>query len=176
MRAATHKKKTVVRTTASGWMLCTVCHLTLQWQCAIMRRKSCPAQNKKKKRRRRLVSHSDTRQCLSDRVRVWHYTVYSLHWQWHSHSVIQFQVTASLSVSVSGWGRRRTQVPGYAVTSCRTPPPPFAKTHRCAIDLCLCLCLSCPMGPFKCYVTQMGVGGCLIFWKKALRRCNVQCY
>ena len=33
------------------------------------------------------------------------------------------------------------------------------------------------MGPFKCYVTQMGVGGgCLIFWKKALRRCNVQCY
>ena len=31
-------------------------------------------------------------------------------------------------------------------------------------------------GPFKCYVTQMGVGGCLIFWKKALRRCNVQCY
>ena len=31
-------------------------------------------------------------------------------------------------------------------------------------------------GPFKCYVMQMGVGGCLIFWKKALRRCNVQCY
>ena len=32
-------------------------------------------------------------------------------------------------------------------------------------------------GPFKCYVAQMGVGGgCLIFWKKALRRCNVQCY
>ena len=30
-------------------------------------------------------------------------------------------------------------------------------------------------GPFKCYVMQMGVGG-LIFWKKALRRCNVQCY
>ena len=32
------------------------------------------------------------------------------------------------------------------------------------------------MGLFKCYVTQMGVGGGLIFWKKALRRCNVQCY
>ena len=31
-------------------------------------------------------------------------------------------------------------------------------------------------GPFKCYVTQMGVGGCLIFWGKALRWCNVQCY
>ena len=31
-------------------------------------------------------------------------------------------------------------------------------------------------GPFKCYVTQMGVGVCLIFWKKTLRRCNVQCY
>ena len=31
-------------------------------------------------------------------------------------------------------------------------------------------------GPFKCYVTQMGVGGCQIFRKKALRRCNVQCY
>ena len=30
-------------------------------------------------------------------------------------------------------------------------------------------------GPFKCYVTQMG-GGCQIFLKKALRRCNVQCY
>ena len=22
-------------------------------------------------------------------------------------------------------------------------------------------------GPFKCYVTQMGVGGCQIFWKKS---------
>ena len=32
------------------------------------------------------------------------------------------------------------------------------------------------MGPFKCYVTQMGVGRCLIFQKKALRRCKVQCY
>ena len=40
-------------------------------------------------------------------------------------------------------------------------------------------------GPFKCYVTQIGVGvvrfsgkkrGCQIFWKKALRRCNVQRY
>ena len=31
-------------------------------------------------------------------------------------------------------------------------------------------------GPFKCYVTQMGVGRCQIFLKKALRRCNVQCY
>ena len=29
----------------------------------------------------------------------------------------------------------------------------------------------------KCYVTQMRVGvGCQIFWKKALRRCKVQCY
>ena len=28
-------------------------------------------------------------------------------------------------------------------------------------------------GPFKCYVMQMGVGGCQIFQKKALRRCNV---
>ena len=31
-------------------------------------------------------------------------------------------------------------------------------------------------GPFKCYVTQLEVGGCQIFWKKTLRRCNVQCY
>ena len=33
-------------------------------------------------------------------------------------------------------------------------------------------------GPFKCYVTQMGVGGggCKIFRKKALRRYKVQCY
>ena len=31
-------------------------------------------------------------------------------------------------------------------------------------------------GPFKCYVTQMGVGGYQIFRKKALRRCKVQCY
>ena len=33
-----------------------------------------------------------------------------------------------------------------------------------------------PKGPFKCYVTQMGVGGCPIFRKKALRRCKFQCY
>ena len=31
-------------------------------------------------------------------------------------------------------------------------------------------------GPFKCYVTQMGVGGVRFSGKKALRRCNVQCY
>ena len=31
-------------------------------------------------------------------------------------------------------------------------------------------------GSFKCYVTQMGVGGCQIFRKKALRRCKVQRY
>ena len=29
------------------------------------------------------------------------------------------------------------------------------------------------MGPFKCYVTQMGVAK---FPKKALQRCKVQCY
>ena len=45
----------------------------------------------------------------------------------------------------------------------------------------LCQCLSDETlcyhkGPFKCYVTQMGWGGCQIFRKKALRRCNVQCY
>ena len=34
----------------------------------------------------------------------------------------------------------------------------------------------CGMGPFKCYVTQMGWGGCHIFWKKGLRRCKVQRY
>ena len=33
------------------------------------------------------------------------------------------------------------------------------------------------LGSFKCYVTQMGVGGwCQIVRKKALRRCKVQCY
>ena len=31
-------------------------------------------------------------------------------------------------------------------------------------------------GPFKCYVTQMGVGGVRFSGKKALRRCKVQCY
>ena len=31
-------------------------------------------------------------------------------------------------------------------------------------------------GPFKCYVTQMGVGGVSDFLEKALRRCNVYCY
>ena len=31
-------------------------------------------------------------------------------------------------------------------------------------------------GPFKCYVTQMGVGGGQIFRKVALRRCNIQRY
>ena len=31
------------------------------------------------------------------------------------------------------------------------------------------------MGPFKCYVTHMGVGG-HIFRGKALRRCKIQCY
>ena len=30
-------------------------------------------------------------------------------------------------------------------------------------------------GPFKCYITQRGVGG-QIFQKKALRRCKVQRY
>ena len=30
------------------------------------------------------------------------------------------------------------------------------------------------LGPFKCYVMQMGWGGgCLIFWKKALRRSDM---
>ena len=33
----------------------------------------------------------------------------------------------------------------------------------------------CDKGPFKCYVTQMGVG-CQIVWEKALRRCKVQRY
>ena len=40
-------------------------------------------------------------------------------------------------------------------------------------------CMETCRGPFKRYVTQMGVGGgggCQIFWKKALRRCKVQCY
>ena len=33
----------------------------------------------------------------------------------------------------------------------------------------------CVVGPFKCYVTQMGVGG-QIFQEKALRRCKVKRY
>ena len=33
-----------------------------------------------------------------------------------------------------------------------------------------------PKGPFKCYVTQLGVGGCQVFRKIALRRCNIQRY
>ena len=31
-------------------------------------------------------------------------------------------------------------------------------------------------GPFKCYVTQKGWGGCHMFWGKVLQRCKVQCY
>ena len=31
------------------------------------------------------------------------------------------------------------------------------------------------MGPFKCYVTQIGVGGCELFQKKVLR-CKFQRY
>ena len=31
-------------------------------------------------------------------------------------------------------------------------------------------------GPFKCYVTPWGVGGCQLSRKKALRRCTVQRY
>ena len=37
------------------------------------------------------------------------------------------------------------------------------------------ICTLNGMGPFKCYVTQRGVGG-QIFQKKALRRCKVQRY
>ena len=32
------------------------------------------------------------------------------------------------------------------------------------------------MGPFKCYVTQMGVGCVRFSGKKVLQRCKVQCY
>ena len=32
------------------------------------------------------------------------------------------------------------------------------------------------MGQFKCYVTQMGVGGVKFFEKKVLHRCTVQRY
>ena len=32
------------------------------------------------------------------------------------------------------------------------------------------------MGPIQVLRNADGGGGCLIFWKKALRRCNVQCY
>ena len=35
---------------------------------------------------------------------------------------------------------------------------------------------ACVQGPFKCYVTQLGVGGCQVFRKIALRRCNIQRY
>ena len=28
-------------------------------------------------------------------------------------------------------------------------------------------------GPYKCYVTQYGMGGCQISWKKVLRRCVI---
>ena len=31
-------------------------------------------------------------------------------------------------------------------------------------------------GPFKCYIMQMGVGGCKLFREKALRRSKVQRY
>ena len=32
------------------------------------------------------------------------------------------------------------------------------------------------MGPIQVLRNAEGGGGCLIFWKKALRMCNVQCY
>ena len=48
-------------------------------------------------------------------------------------------------------------------------------------DGCICFGFVCSHvclgGPFKCYVTQMGVGGvCQNSQKKALRRCKVQRY
>ena len=40
----------------------------------------------------------------------------------------------------------------------------------------LIVCMLPCRGPFKCYVTQWGVGGCQVSRKKALRRLTVQRY
>ena len=55
----------------------------------------------------------------------------------------------------------------------------FSSCQLCAVVLVSCEVDECDhvmFGAIQVLRNADGGGGCLIFWKKALRRCNVQCY